>query len=439
MRSPTAERLLAAALLLAASPAVAERRISFEFLSPSSPAIVHEPAERGPKSRVALVTIHPYANYIGHSSCANMADRGYVVVCANTPYANNQYGYDSVERMFPTIKAAVARARKAPGVEKVLLIGHSAGAPMMAYYQNVAEHGPAACRAPERIAPCDEALARDLPKADGLVLLDPHLGDAFATLAYVDPAIVDEARPAARDKSLDLYDPANGYDPATRRAAYPEAFRKSFLAAQAARNNELVESARAFVAGAPEGAYADDAPFVVPGATAARLWQPDTSLLRRTRREYTLLKGDGSTPAQVLTSLRVPSGSAKEATGYGSVLEVSVRNFLGAHAIRALPDYNQTEDDITGVDWDSSNTSTLPNIRGVTVPLLIEVMTGHYFLRPGEMILDAAGSKDKEMVGVEGAAHVITPCEPCATTPGQFGDTVKRAYDHLDGWLSKRF
>ena len=71
--------------------------------------------------------------------------------------------------------------------------------------------------------------------------------------------------------------------------------------------------------------------------------------------------------------------------------------------------------------------------------LLIEVMTGHYFLRPGEMILDASASADKEMVAIEGASHVFTPCVPCGATPTQFGDTVKRVFDHLDGWLAKRF
>jgi hypothetical protein len=125
--------------------------------------------------------------------------------------------------------------------------------------------------------------------------------------------------------------------------------------------------------------------------------------------------------------------------GYASVLHASARSFLGARALRTTADYNQTEDDITGVDWASSNTSILPHIKGVTVPVLIEVMTGHYFLRPGEMILEASASADKEMVAVEGATHVFTPCVPCGATPNQFGDTVKRVYDYLDRWLAKRF
>ncbi len=433
----------ALALVMALTGAAqAAYKTTFVELGSSMPAMIYEPAERGPKAHIALVTIHPYSGYITHSSCANMADRGYTVICSNTPYTNNQYGYESVEKQFPTIKAAIERVKKVAGVDKIVLIGHSAGAPMMTYYQNIAQNGPAACRGPEKLMPCDEALVRDLPKADGLILMDPHLGDAFATLTYIDPAIADESKPATRTKALDLFDPQNGYDLDKRAGTYPEAFRKAFLAAQAQRNAALIDKAQkqlAAVAAKTPGTFADDMPFIVPGGTMARLWQPDTSLLRRTKKEYKLLKGDGTTPVQVLSSVRLASGNPKEGVNYPSVLSVSAKNFLGAHAMRTLPDYNQLEDDVTGVDWASSNASTLPHIKTITVPLLIEVMTGHYFLRPGEMILEASGSASKEMVGIEGASHGITPCVPCGTSPTQFGDTVKRAYDYIDGWLAARF
>ena len=87
----------------------------------------------------------------------------------------------------------------------------------------------------------------------------------------------------------------------------------------------------------------------------------------------------------------------------------------------------------------ASATSTPAHVKTITVPLLVMVMTGHYFIQSGELIMEKSGSADREMVGVEGASHGITPCEPCAKTKGQFGDTVKRTYDYLDGWLAKRF
>jgi pimeloyl-ACP methyl ester carboxylesterase len=432
----------ALAAVNAASAAQAAYKTTFLQLGPAMQGMIYEPAERGAKAHIALVTIHPYSAYINHTSCANMSERGYTVICANTPYNNNQYGYSTSEALFPTIKAAIARVKQVPGVDKIVLIGHSAGAPLMAYYQNVAKNGSSVCKGPEKLLPCDDELTRDLPAADALVLLDPHLGDAFATLTYVDPAITDESKPAKRDAALDLYAKQNGYDPEKRLSNYPPEFRKTFLAAQAARNAALIARAEKLLAAVKskaDGAFADDMPFAIPGATSARLWQPDISLLRKTKKEYKLLKGDGSTPTTQLTSVRLPSGNVREAMGYGSVLNVSVRNFLGAHAVRTTPDYNQTEDDVTGVDWASSNTSTISNIKGVSIPMLIEVMTGHYFLRTGEMILEASASSSKEMVGIEGASHGITPCVPCGSSPTQFGDTVKRAYDYMDGWLAKQF
>jgi hypothetical protein len=87
-----------------------------------------------------------------------------------------------------------------------------------------------------------------------------------------------------------------------------------------------------------------------------------------------------------------PDGSRTYATGiYG----VSVRQFLSTHAIRRDPNYAISESSIDGIVWESSRTSTIPNIRGVTVPLLILAMTGHYFVAPDESIYECAASSDK--------------------------------------------
>lgn len=39
--------------------------------------------------------------------------------------------------------------------------------------------------------------------------------------------------------------------------------------------------------------------------------------------------------------------------------------------------------------------------------------------------------KTKEFLGVEGANHGFMPCRP------EYGDTFKRTFDFVDGWLSK--
>jgi hypothetical protein len=145
-----------------------------------------------------------------------------------------------------------------------------------------------------------------------------------------------------------------------------------------------------------------------------------------------LLRSDGSTVTQVIHSVRPPMGDPSLPVSYDQGTRTSsVRRFLGALAIRTTHNYNIGEDSITGIDWASSNTSTPSNIEGVTVPLLIMPNTCHYFMVPDEIIFQHARSVDKEIVFVEGAAHGITPCRP------EFGDTVKRAFDYIDGWLSQ--
>lgn len=439
LRSSITALMLAAATIVPHT-ATADVRMNYIRLADGGEGLLYEPEKPGDRARVALVNIHSFSSYLNHSSCRNLAERGYRILCGNTRFTNAQDGYKGFEDHVPAIRAAVSRVKAIPGVSKVVLIGHSMGAPMMAFYQNIAQNGPKACQGPEKIIPCDDRSLRDLPAGDGLILLDPHYGEAVATLTYIDPAIVDETKPALREPSLDMFDSVNGYG--QKGSTYNADFRKRFLAAQATRHARLTEAAQKQWAAvqSDKGAtlYKDDMAFYVPGARA-RLFQPDLSMMQRSKRAYTLLKGDGTAPKEILVTLREPSGGVGRALTEESAMHISVRRWLGNHAIRTLPGYDQKSDELTGIDWESSATSAPSNIRTITVPLLVMVMTGHYFIQSGELLMENSGSIDKEMVGIEGASHGITPCEGCARTKGQFGDTVKRTYDFIDGWLAKRF
>ena len=425
---------------LLGTSALAQVKTTYVSLGSGTQGILYEPSTPGDKARVALYIEHPYSSYMNFSACTQLATRGYRILCADGPFTNNANGYEGYDQMAPGIKAGITYLRGITGVSKVILMGHSMGAPMMAFYQNIAENGVATCQTADKFLPCNANNLRSLPKADGLVLLDAHLGDALATLTYVDPAIVDESRPGQRYKSLDMFDPANGYDRTRNQASYLPSFKSNFLSWQAERNKRLIASAQQMFAAinARQGdLYQDDMAFDVPGANGARLWQPDLGLLRQTKNPHTLLKADGTTPNQILVSVRPPSGKGDAATSFSSgALPGTVRTFLGAHAIRTFASYDQTVNDLTGIDYASSNTSTAWNVEGVTIPLLLICHTGHYFCRPDEIVLEHSASTDKTMAGNEGATHGITACTNCG---GDFGDTVKREYDYLDGWLAARF
>jgi hypothetical protein len=132
-----------------------------------------------------------------------------------------------------------------------------------------------------------------------VILLDPPLG-AFHAMSSIDPAVHGK-NPKSRIAALDMFAPANGFDPATGSANYSATFARRFYAAQAARNARIVDRALARLHAIEQGKgeFRDDAPFVVPGmgvfAAGARLYQPDTAFLSHTRAPHLLLEPDGRT------------------------------------------------------------------------------------------------------------------------------------------------
>ena len=403
----------------------------------SSNAILMEPMTPGPKSHIALVYAYPgtslslstEVNNFNHPSGQQLASRGYRELLLNHSPAGPKIGYESIA---PAIGQAIKYARSLPGVDTVLLFSHSIGGPLAAFYENIAENGPQACQGADKIYPCHGDLLKDLPKADGVIFTDSHLGEAFRLLTYLDPAVSDETHPLKRNAALDMFAPANGYDK-NKTSTYSQTFLKDFFAAQAARNERLVSQALARLAAIEkgQGKYKRDEPFEVPEANARAL-QSDTSLISHTRAEHPLLKSDGTTSTQIIKSVRPPMGQDNSMGGYE---QYTVRGFLAGEAIRTRPDYVMTENSITGVDWASSSNSAPSNIEGIKVPLLILSMTCHYFVVPDEILFDHATSKDKQLAYVEGASHGYTPCRP------EYGDTMKRTFDYIDKWISdgKRF
>ncbi|MGE5304787.1 MAG: hypothetical protein ACM3TN_15865 [Alphaproteobacteria bacterium] len=414
------------------------------------------------RAHIGIFIMHPYSGYINFQGCTDLASRGYTTLCANSVFNGSPNGYYGYEQHVPGIKSGInylkniSASATLPAITKVLIFGHSMGAPMMTFYQNVAENGPGVCMGPEKIIPCVDTNLYNLPKADGVMLFDAHLGDGLATFTYVDPAIHNnECLP--RNLRFDMFSAVNGYDTTTNGATYSKDFKKRYTTGQAIRNQDLVNEALGLLrdeiktTGDPTR-LGDDIPFAVVGSTDARLWQPDISLLKYTQQKHILLARDGTRPMQIIQSVRTPSGRASNGLDcVASTTSVNVHIWLGAHTLRATPGrYTQTPDDITGVDYDSSATTSVTNVKGISVPLVIIANTGHYFLRPDEIIYDSAKSRDKTIAFEEGAVHGGTPCLSCAhaidptiTTQAQanayWGDTFGRTMDFYSEWLSAKY
>ncbi|WP_375396646.1 hypothetical protein [uncultured Sphingomonas sp.] len=383
--------------------------------------------------RVTLIFTHPSRNNFNAELGREMASRGYRTLMLNYR-GNADYGEADPEEYLPSISASVTWLRSLAGVEKVVLVGHSGGGHLVGLYGGVSEKGPGFCSDPAKIYPCPTRGLERLARLDGIVFLDATLG-AFHQMSAIDPAIAGKVR----DERLDMFAPANGYDPVTKRATYSAAFATRFYAGQAKDNARVIDNAvgRLHAIETGKGDYSDDEPLVIRGmgvrASGARLYQPDTSFAAHTRQPHLLLRADGTNEQAVIRSVRAPGGRSAESLNALETMaqDTTVRRFLAASAIRTRANYAITADDIVGVDWQSSYNSTPAMAEGITVPSLVLTMTCHYLVMPGEVIFNHLASRDKTYAAVEGATHGFAPCRP------EFGDTGKRTFDYLDGWLSQ--
>jgi hypothetical protein len=436
-------RALALACVLASvgSPAQEPRsdggppvKTTFVNLARNANAIIVEPVTADPqRSRIALLLTHPeHLNTFNYFIGRELSRRGYRVMMMN------YYGPEQVyEEFLLPLSAAVKHLRSIPGVQKLVLAGHSTGGPVLAFYQNVAENGPKACQGAERVYACRGNNLEGLPAADGIMMIDSNAG-AIERLITLDPSI-DGRHPRDHKPALDMFNPGNGFNPQTRSGSYSPDFERKFLQAQAARQASLIEVAAARLSKIEkgEGDYKDDEPFVIPGSSShtnngARLDLADGQLLSRTHAPHTLLKADGTTSTQIVTSTRTPVGNFDQMDRLDQTTQnVTVRYFLSFLAMRTTADYALTTDRITGVEWRSVGNSVPGNVQGIRVPSLFVSATCAPHLVFTETAYDLSAARDKEFVGVEGGDHDFKPCRP------EYGDPAKRAFDYVDRWLMK--
>ena len=400
-------------------------------LANNANALLVEPEKLDPvRSHIALIVTHPeHVNNFNYFTAFALAKYGYRAIMVNYYGPETSY-YEFIQPLAEAVKAA----RAVPGVEKVVLAGHSSGGPVLTSYQDVAENGSAACQVPERVIKCDSKGLDNLPKADAVMLLDSAAGAPERTDA-LNPA-VDLRYPRARNLALDMFSPQNGFNPETKSATFSPEFLKRFYAAQAAKADTVIDDALDRLALIEKGLgdYKDDEPFVVTGGAlqvnGARPELADMRLLSRTHAPHILLKADGTRPTQIIPQVYRPLANPdSEDRLNATTLNTTVRSYLSFQALRVTSDYHSTEDNVVGVVWRSTPNSIEGNLQGIKVPTLILSGTCAPHLVLLEIAYDLSAAKDKTIVGVEGANHGLMPCRP------EFGDTFKRAFDYVDSWL----
>jgi hypothetical protein len=400
--------------------------------------------DSGPAPHVGILVMHRTVNFLSTTACTQLSSRGFMVLCANPSSDNNEALVDW-ENMPLDVQRGVNFLRSQPGITKVLLWGHSGGGPLMTFYQAVAQSGPAYCQSPNKLVKCGNNLA-GLPPADGIILADAHPGNpVVGNLRTLHPGVFNENRPDRVRRSLDPFDPKNGFNP-NGPSTYSDEFKQNYFKAQAERMNKLIDEALELVRRMDESThrFPDDDIFPVyksgsgfgSAAGSAALYLLDLDVLCCTINPQRFLKNDGSIVIQPIRSVRVAAPENAEANQnfIDSTKLLTVRSFLGANAIRATHsmDYSQ-------IDWCSSNNSTVCALDHITIPMLIAGMGAHYFLGDAELFYERSKSIDKDLIMIEGATHGFARCIPCEQTPGQYSNATSNFFNYVRDWINARF
>lgn len=314
--------------------------------------------------RVAVVFIHPSSNFMGHYALDALSELGVDAIGMTTRYLGNESAL-LLENCVLDVASVVATLR-AEGYEKVVLVGNSGGGGLVALYQNQAEH-PTITAPPGGGAP--DLTTADLPPADALVMLMAHPGRNSVLTEKLDPAIVDEHDPFARDDELDMFAERNG-------PPYSQRFLTRYRAAQIARNRRITDWARKRLAALPElsGGRVDDLPFTVHGTMAD--------------------------PRNLDLSLD-PSDRAAT-TQWGPPYAANLRPATLGH-------FTTLRSWLSQWSWDASHGNGPERLRSVSVPVHVIYGTADPGCYPGHAraLYEAVGHQRKELTAVSGGGHYL--------------------------------
>ena len=360
-----------------------------------------------------------------------------MALCWNTRFVNNETEV-RWEELALDVKTAVDFARSRPGIERVILVGHSGGSPLMSFYQAVAENGASYCQGPNKLVQCGEEL-EGLTPADGMVYPDAHPGNGVQALHGLNPSLSIADGKLVVDPALDPFDPANGFNP-DGASGYSDEFRDRYYRAQSRVMNAKIAEVEALRARIENGehVFPDEDIVLVPfdsQAGAARLdaYDPTIPETMSTAQPRKVLENDGTIVIRVARSVALPKPLQAEVNRtFAGVKVLTTQSFLSANAVRS-------GHAMEGIDHCSTNASTNCAVANIRAPTLIAAMGAYNHIRFQEIMYEQSPAEDKDFIVIEGARHGYTPCTACETTPGQYSNTLENLFDYIAEWANARF
>ncbi len=400
--------------------------------------------DSGPAPHVGIIVMHREANYMNNIACTEFSKRGFMVLCMNSRFENNE-AIVAWELIPLDVAQGVNYLRNTQHLSRIILYGNSGGGVTMSFYQAVAENGPSVCQGPRKLVECSSSGSSSLAgltPADGIILSDGHPGNPILRLRSINPSLI---RSADLDRvhlnqNLDPFDPKNGYNP-TGSSTYSKTFKERYFERQAEQMNHLIDLAlgRLQQINAGKDLYTDDAPFDIPGFDNARLLSLDLSIRHTTIQPEKLLKNDGTIVTQIVESIAPPRPDLAQMNAtfsQGARGGLTVRSFLSSNAIRATDSMNENQ-----IDLCSSNNSTPCMLQQVKVPLLAAANQASFqnLIQEIEINYLYSNSKDKDFIVVEGATTGVTPCTNCALPASAYSNVTKNFFDYAAQWINDRF
>ncbi|GAA4709913.1 hypothetical protein GCM10023215_59550 [Pseudonocardia yuanmonensis] len=255
---------LGAGRYLAAGERPASTVTSVHELTTSDGATVRGVLATVPGARTVVCLMHPRQDVTHHPLVPLLLQAGAAVWTQHTRSVNNDLNLVHEQALLDVAAGQVFLRDR--GFESVVVLGHSGGGTLFAYYLEQAALPPA-----DRIARTPggrpTALAEaDMPVANGVVFLAPHPGQGKLLLACIDPSVADEADPLSVIPELDPWNPANGFAEPPQSSSYTPEFLERYRAAQHDRVDRIDARAREALARTAEARAA----FEKTGAAADR-------------------------------------------------------------------------------------------------------------------------------------------------------------------------
>jgi len=387
-----------------------------------STGLLYKP--RGRRSRIGVHLMHPRTDQTRNYNIAALAEAGMTVLARSSRSVNNDV--DTVHEDLLLDVAAGVRYLRDLGCEHVVLLGNSGGAPLAAMYQSQAESSGAERITPE-VSPIGADLSgADLPKADAVVSIGGHIGQAETLARLLDAAVVDERDLHATDPTLDMYAPENGFRLPVNDIRYDPEFVARVRAAQLRRVEALDRTALAFLE------RAGSSRLLARRLKGAGVADADLFRAQRVAASRTVMVIHRTVADPALVDLSIDPDD-RLAGGFDAHPRPDVQNY----ALAGFGHYLSPRAWLSTWSATSSHAGMLRNLPGVSVPTLFVHYSGDIFVRTADLhaMVAAAGARDLSHVIVPRTDHYGREISDAGTLGGRVAEGTAAARE----WILERF